>query len=97
MLAITMDFEVAQAEPGTKDLNDEEGTGGLTTVDEPQRNRRFYKRVTGRRRTRACPRVNRYLFDPPSQRAALEGSRFQLMPGDMENIPGTCSSYRGIF
>ena len=54
-------------------------------------------RVMGRRRTRACPRVNRYEFDPPSQRAALEGSRFQLMPGDMENIPGNCSSYRGIF
>ena len=53
--------------------------------------------VMGRRRTRACPRVNRYEFDPPSQRAALEGSRFQLMPGHMENIPGTCSSYRGIF
>ena len=30
MLAITTDFEVAQAEPGTTDLNDEEGTGGLT-------------------------------------------------------------------
>ena len=31
MLAITMDFEVAQDEPGTKDLKDEEGKGGLTT------------------------------------------------------------------
>lgn len=45
MLAITMDFEVAQDEPGTKDLNDEEGKGGFTTGHEPQRNRRFYKRM----------------------------------------------------
>lgn len=45
MLAITMDFEVAQDEPGTKDLKDEEGKGGLTTGHEPQRNRRFYKRM----------------------------------------------------
>ena len=46
MLAITMDFEVAQDELGREDLDDEKrGKGSITTGCEPQRSRSFYKWV----------------------------------------------------